>query len=138
MTGYKKVYLDTSPIIYTIEKNADFSEQVSSFISDNTEASFYTSTITVEEYSVYPIKEDRTDLLRGFDSFVDALRIEIRVIDKEIAVKAASIRASYNHFKAMDSLQLATALVCGCDAFLTNDQQLKQFAELNVVLVSEV
>ncbi len=138
MTEYKRVYLDTSPIIYRIEKNADFSGLVDSFISNNTDAAFYTSTITVEEYSVYPIKEDREDLLKAFDGFVDVLGIDIRVIDKEIAVKAANIRASYNHFKAMDALQLATAVVCGCDVFLTNDQQLKQFTELNVVLVSEL
>ena len=47
------------------------------------------------------------------------------------------IRAQYKHFKAMDSLQLATAIESGCDLFLTNDNQLKQFSEIKCVTVED-
>ena len=47
------------------------------------------------------------------------------------------IRAEYGYFKAMDALQLASACIHGCDLFLTNDKQLKQFKEIPCVTVEE-
>lgn len=54
-----------------------------------------------------------------------------------IAEKAAQIRVEYRDFKAMDALQLAAAICTGCDTFLTNDKQLKQFTGLHCVTVEE-
>ncbi len=59
-------------------------------------------------------------------------------IDEEIASRAAKIRAEYTTFKAMDSLQLATACERGCDAFLSNDKRIKKFKDLEVVLVEDL
>lgn len=64
--------------------------------------------------------------------------MEVVAIDEAVAKKAAQIRAEYRHFKGMDALQLASACLTGCDTFLTNDKQLKQFSELKVVLVEEL
>ena len=66
------------------------------------------------------------------------MEIEVRNIDKIIAKKAAQIRAKYRFFKTMDALQLATACLSGCDLFLTNDRQLKQFTEIECILVAEL
>ena len=38
----------------------------------------------------------------------------------------------------MDALQLASAIQNHCDVFLTNDKQLKQGEEINVLLVDEL
>jgi len=38
----------------------------------------------------------------------------------------------------MDALQLATANAMGCDLFLTNDKQLRQFQRLKCVLVDDL
>lgn len=64
--------------------------------------------------------------------------IEVKSIDKTIAEKAARIRAEYKYFKTMDSLQLATACLTGCNLFLTNDKQLKQFKEIECITVEEI
>ena len=37
----------------------------------------------------------------------------------------------------MDALQLATACITGCDLFLTNDKQLRQFEEIRCITVEE-
>ena len=63
--------------------------------------------------------------------------IPLTGINMKIATKAAAIRAQYKDFKAMDALQLATAVISGCDVFLTNDKQLHQFKEVNCVTVEE-
>lgn len=43
-------------------------------------------------------------------------------ISAEIGAQAAQIRVKYN-LTLPDALQIATALVAGCEAFLTNDVQ---------------
>jgi predicted nucleic acid-binding protein len=40
--------------------------------------------------------------------------------------------------KLPDALQIATALVAGCEAFLTNDVQLSRVTKLKIILVSEL
>ena len=77
-------------------------------------------------------------MIDAFYSFIDGMDIKIRSIDKEIAEKAAKIRAEYRFFKTMDALQLATACITGCDLFLTNDKQLRQFREIKCITVEEL
>lgn len=38
----------------------------------------------------------------------------------------------------MDALQLAVACLSGCDLFLSNDKQLKQFHEIPCVMIDEL
>lgn len=97
-----------------------------------------TSTITITEYFVVPYRKQELSCISSFQRLVETLDIEITEIDQEIAKKAARIRAEYKNFKAMDALQLATAVVSGCDLFLTNDKQLKQYTEIKCITVDEL
>ena len=54
------------------------------------------------------------------------------------ADKAVQIRAKYKGIKTADSLQLASAIVSECDVFLTNDKQLRQVEEIQVLLVDDL
>ena len=62
---------------------------------------------------------------------------KVKGIFVDIAKRTAQIRAEYKGFKAMDALQLAAAYEKGCDVFLTNDNQLKQFQGMRCVLIDE-
>ena len=66
---------------------------------------------------------------------MQAADIRVRNIDREAAETAARIRAKYQNFKAFDSLQLACAVGGECDLFLTNDKQLRQFADVRCATV---
>ena len=99
---------------------------------------YITSTVTMTEYLTYPYQQNNLRLINAFYDFIDGMEIEVRNIDKIIAKKAAQIRAKYRFFKTMDALQLATACLSGCDLFLTNDRQLKQFTEIECILVAEL
>ena len=138
MTEYNKVFLDTNPIIYVLEENKEFYDKVEEFLIQNVNADFVTSTVTVAEYFPHPIKEGKQEYVDAFNQFVETMDMAMLDISKDIAYKAAEIRAAYQGLKTMDALQLATAVISGCDVFLTNDQQLKQFQELIVVLVNEL
>ena len=143
MTDYKKVFVDTAPFIYFIEKddnNPQYYEKVKKFFKDgyDNDKKFVSSVITMEEYFVFPYRNKAYSFIDAFNRLVETIDMEIIEINQEIARKAAQIRAEYKGFKAMDALQLAVACLSGCDLFLTNDKQLKQFKEIKCVTVEEL
>lgn len=143
MTGYKKVFLDTAPFIYFIEKNEGnplYFDKVKRFLMESydNDVDMETSVITMEEYMVFPYRNNEQKYINLFKKLLEELEINIIDIDREIAEKAAKIRAEYKAFKAMDALQLAAACISGCDLFLTNDKQLRQFKEIKCITVEDV
>lgn len=137
MTEYKKVFLDTSPIVYYLEKSGLYYPKMKKFWNDYKNCDYVTSAVTVTEYLTYPYRQNNIKLVNAFYAFADGMDIEIKSIDKMIAEKAAQIRAEYKFFKTMDALQLAVACLSGCDLFLSNDKQLKQFHEIPCVMIDE-
>lgn len=143
MTGYKKIFMDTAPFIYYIEKNDDnpmYFNKVKGFLMEcyRDNIQFFTSVITIEEYLVAPYKKDELFYIEAFERMLKALDFNVVNIDKGIAEKAAMIRAKYRSFKPMDALQLATACITGCDLFLTNDKQLRQFREVKCITLDDL
>ena len=65
-------------------------------------------------------------------------RTNVVCINGKIADDAAKIRSEYQGFKAMDALQLASAMSAGCDLFLTNDKQLGQYSGLRIMTMGEI
>lgn len=143
MIDFKKAFVDTAPFIYFIEKdsnNPKYYEKVKSFFKDgyDNDKDFVSSVITMEEYFVFPYRNKAYSFIDMFNRLVATTDMEIVEINQEIAKKAAQIRAEYKFFKSMDALQLATACIYGCDLFLTNDKQLKQFTGIKCVTVDEL
>lgn len=96
-----------------------------------------TSTITLEEYFVYPYRKNLSEYITNFEEFISMLGIRVIDIDKAIAKKAAQIRAEFKDFKSMDALQIDSAIEFGCDLFLTNDKQLKQTNRIKCITLDE-
>jgi predicted nucleic acid-binding protein len=78
-----------------------------------------------------------TDLEQAYLILFDQESIVFVDINLTIACEAARIRFRYN-LQLADSLQIATAIAAHCDAFLTNDAQLKRVSELKVLVISEL
>lgn len=138
MKDFKQIFLDTAPIIYYLQRSEKYYTNMQYFWENYMDFDYVTSTITITEYLTYPYRQKELKMINNFYSFVEDMDIGVREIDRSIAEKAAQIRAEYNTFKTMDSLQLATACITGCEIFLTNDKQLKQFKEIKCVLVEEL
>ena len=143
MIDFKKAFVDTAPFIYFIEKdihNAQYYDKVKNFFRYGYEndRKFVSSVITMEEYFVFPYRNNDHSLIDMFYRLVVTTSMEILEINKEIAKKASQIRAEYRGFKAMDALQLAVACLSDCDLFLTNDKQLRQFKEIKCITVDEL
>ena len=58
-------------------------------------------------------------------------------ITAKVAIEAANIRARYGN-NTPDALHIASALLSGCDAFLTNDHKLRVVQEPNVLVLDDL
>ena len=140
MTEFKKVFIDTAPFIYYLENSNQYFDKMIQFFTNccEKEIEIVTSVITVEEYLVYPYADKKTELIENFDKFIAYMKIKVVPIDEEIAKQGAKIRAKYKNFKAMDALQIATAIKSDCDVFFTNDKQLRQEKELPCITMDDL
>lgn len=139
MTEYKKVFLDTTPLIYFLDDDIHFglkTRQIFEEILYN-DRLLLTSVLTCMEYLVHPYRTNNQAKIKACADFLNDCHIPVLSINLEIATRAAQIRAAYKDFKSLDALQLATACVYGCDAFLTNDKQLRRFREIHCLTIDD-
>ena len=139
MTGYNKVFLDTTPLIYFLDNDSNFGMKTKAILEEilSNNKILITSVITCAEYLVYPYRTHNQEKIDVFFDFTSACGIELIPVSAETAKLAAKIRAEYKDFKGMDALQLAIAVQTGCDLFLTNDKQLRQFQDIRCITVEE-
>ncbi len=140
MTDFKRVFVDTAPIIYYLENSPLYSEIIKRFFTTCIEENIQvvTSAITVEEYLVYPYSSGQMDLADNFKRFLDYMYVEIIDINSDIAEQASKLRGKYKGFKAMDALQISSAIASGCDMFFTNDKQLRQEKEIPCMTMEDI
>ena len=135
----KRVFIDTAPLIYFIEGHSTYQKELLEIFEagDNGELNFLTSTLTLLEVLVQPLKLKRSDIAAKYEQILTTSPgIDLIEMDVEISKKAAQLRAAYN-LKTPDSIQLATAMVNGASIFLTNDLALKRVTGIDVVLLSD-
>ena len=135
----KKIMIDTAPFIYYIEEHEKYFPLIKSIFDkiDEFEIDAITSTITLLEVLVQPIKENDKELEKQYlEILIDNENLELIDINVVIAKKASEIRANYK-IKSPDAIQLATGIVNQCDSFLTNDTDLKKVEEINVIVLDD-
>jgi predicted nucleic acid-binding protein len=141
LEGVNRLFLDTAPVIYYFEKHEKFFPLIHPIfqrLSDG-DLKAVSSPITLAECCILPIREELLELKEKFeDALVWNSSVEFFPIDDIIAIKAAEIRAKYNNIKLPDAIQLATAIVSNCDAFLTNDDNLSKVREIRSIVVKKL
>jgi predicted nucleic acid-binding protein len=97
-----------------------------------------TSIITLLEVLVKPKRDDNPDAVRDYrDLLLSYPNLQMVPVDVQCAETASDLRARYG-IKTPDAIQVSAALLGGATAFVTNDDQLKQVNELEVVLLEEL
>lgn len=133
------VFLDTSCFIYAFEDEPQFGSLAVEIFDALSDVMFQveSSIFTVAEVLTKPIQLGNRELASRYEEMFDQLpSFTIRSPSYKTAVNAVKIRAEYS-FRLMDSFQLALAKENGCKAFVTNDQQLKQYKGMEVVILSD-
>ena len=134
-----KIFLDTAPVIYFVEKNPSFATKVQPIFDrlDGGELKAVVSPITLAECLVLPYKLGTPKVAQIFtELLVNSPSVTFNPVDSVTADKAAELRARYN-LTLIDAFQIATAMQAGCDAFLTNDIELKQIKEIQILTLSD-
>lgn len=139
LASLHKVFLDTAPIIYYVEQNPSYfsrSEPIFEAI-DQGLLSAVTSPITLAECLIFPIRMNQSPFIETFRALiVHAEHTQFVEIDDIIGHKAAELRVLYN-LTLTDALQIATAMTVHCDAFLTNDMQLKRVQGIEILCLQD-
>jgi len=132
------VALDSAPLIYYMEAHPVFFGRLQPFFEDLEKRRFeaITSTVTIAEVLVHPLRFKRTKLVEAYrELFMTFLRVT--ALSYSIAEKAALLRADHN-LKAPDAIQIATALDQKAEFFLTNDAKLARLAKPQVLVLGDL
>lgn len=135
-----RVFLDSAPVIYFIEKHPVYCSILEPLFSrfETGELVAVTSPITLAECLVLPMRQRNPEAVEAFVAILGGDDSSFFVpLQRETARIAADIRSRYNVTLA-DAFQVAAALEGQCDVFLTNDKDLCRVADLKVVLVEEL
>lgn len=132
-----KIFIDTAPLIYLIEKQDSLSAAVESQLHQWLLSSekLATSTLTLLELLVIPKKHNNQQMAHKYGALLRDLLSEPPItLSSSIAEMAAEIRGMYE-FRTPDAIQLATAVYAGADIFYTNDHRLKKFPDIHILTV---
>jgi len=133
------IYLDTSPIIYGVEKTPDFYPLLLPLwqAAKSGQIGLATSELTLLETLVVPLRQKDTVLIDAFERALTAAETELVPISIGLLRDAAQLRADTN-LKTPDAIHAATALAEGCVQFITNDPAFRRVTGLNVVVLSDL
>lgn len=134
-----RICIDTAPIIYYIEKNNKYISLVKPIFLgiDSKEIDAITSTVTLLEVLVHPLKISNDELAKQYrEILLYSGGLTTYEIDHQISEKAAQLRGKYS-IKTPDALQISVGILYGAEKFLTNDPDLKKVTEIKILILDE-
>lgn len=87
------------------------------------------------ECRVVPVRLQDNLRLAAFDSFFRQPDVQVLSLNAAVFDRATEIRARHA-YKTADAINLAAAVVHGCDRFLTHDAQLRGFPDITVEMLA--
>jgi predicted nucleic acid-binding protein len=131
--------VDTAVFIYFIERHPKYHATVRALFEE-AEAGrreLVTSAVTLLEVLVVPYRAGNVVLAERYERVLSRSRgLRMVEIDRRVLRSAAQLRAAHAT-NPPDAIQLATAALHGCTAFLTNDRRLPE-AGVRVVQLADV
>jgi predicted nucleic acid-binding protein len=134
------LYLDTNIFIYAMEGFEDYKESLSNLFEDvgKNLVKAVTSELTIAEVLIKPIKDGKTELCRQFNAAIQSSGgLQVIPITRGVLLQAAKIRAGIG-VRLPDAIHLATALLSGCNVFLTNDRSIAKHDIIQILYLSEL
>lgn len=133
------VALDTQVFIYFIEENERFLRLVKPLFEaiDHGTLRAATSALTLMEVLVVPYRNGNSALADRYEALLTRSRgLRCVDIDRSVLKAAAQLRANFK-LKPPDAIQVATALVARCSAFLTNDRRIPPIPGLKILQLNK-
>ena len=131
------VALDSNIFIYNLEGNSEFVKFTDSIFKKLLANKLKAVTSIVSLIEILSFQKTSNVAKQLTEDLFSTPNLEVFDVNQEIAVEAAKIRREYG-FRLPDAIQLATAKCANTEIFITNDQKLKKFKLLKVILLKEV
>jgi predicted nucleic acid-binding protein len=133
------VYLDTNPIIYSVEKHAAYWPLLQPLwqAAKGGTIEIVSSDLTLLETLVGPLKAGDTALATAYEQLFQQAQTRLLLITHAILREAAGPRAT-TRLKAPDALHAATARQAGCILFVTNDAAFRGGVSLPLVILDDL
>jgi predicted nucleic acid-binding protein len=133
------VYLDASPIIYTVEKHPIYGPLLQPLwqaVQAKT-IEVISSELALMETLIGPLKSGNTTLERQYEQALLGTDMRLIPITQPILREAAQLRAT-TKLRTPDALHAATAQHEGCVLFVTNDVGFRGLASLPLVILDDL
>lgn len=140
LMGVGRLYIETAPLIYYVEEHTEDIARMDTVIAavENQSIQAFSSVITLTEVLNQPMKTGNKNLEQEYrDILVNSGSYRLIAVNLQIAESAAGLRAHYG-LRTPDALHVASALYATCDAFLTNDAQIRRVRELPILVLDEL
>lgn len=115
------IYLDSCLLIYAIERDPNFGQQIRDALTQETENEFAISPLVKLECLVKPIESANVELQRYYDAAFDT--ITVLSMPEIVFLQAAQLRARFR-IRTPDALHLSCAQHHRCASLWTNDDRL--------------
>lgn len=140
LKGIRRLYLETAPLIYYVEENPAYVTKMDAIVDAVEQGSIdaVTSVITLAEVLTQPMKQGNVKLEQEYrDVLLSSAGFRLLPITASIAELAARLRARHN-LRTPDALHVAAAIDAGCQAFLTNDKDIRRVTEMAILVLDEL
>jgi predicted nucleic acid-binding protein len=140
LNGVTTLAIETAPFIYFVEQHPTYVDRMRAIFYQVNSGTpqVVTSVITLTEVLVMPIQTGHIQYQQAYrEMLLNTAHITTISVSSAIADRAASLRVQYG-LRTPDALHVATALISGCGAFLTNDFGLKRVQDVRVLVLDEL
>jgi predicted nucleic acid-binding protein len=140
LAGVSSVYFDSAPLVYYVEENPAYVNQMDAIIEQIERAGMeaFSSVILLPEVLMLPTRLGKTQLVQAYREILfNSRQFQVVAVSLQTAERATELRAAYN-LRTPDAIHMATALETGCGAFLTNDLGLKRVTEIPILVLDEL
>lgn len=125
-----RLYLDANIFIYAFENIDAVSESLKTLISTASSPShrfLATSELSLAEIIVVPLRKGDQHLLDIYDSItIGNSFLYVGAVSRDVLWLAAVLRSENRQLRLPDAIHLATAMLLGCDYFLSGDLRLSE------------
>ncbi|MFQ6063815.1 MAG: type II toxin-antitoxin system VapC family toxin [Methanosarcinales archaeon] len=138
LLAHERIGVDTNIVIYYIEENPLYLpviEQIFDAIDEKRNIGI-TSYVTLLEVLVKPMQYNRLDLVELYKEILTSA-FKMILLDENVAIKAAELRAKYK-IRTPDSIQIAATIVANGSLFITNDTKLKRVTDIEVLVLKDI
>jgi predicted nucleic acid-binding protein len=140
LKNHSVIGLDTSLFIYHLEDHPRYSaltEVIFGALENGTNRGV-TSYLTLMEILTKPKAESLVQVARDYEYYLTTFpNLTFYEMGLDVARKASDVR-SVERIKAPDAIQVATAILCGATAFLTNDKIFERVKGIDILILDKL